>query len=477
MKSIGEIAKQMGDATSRENTATSSNIDRSVSGETAPALPGDPHCPVCGGLGYVRLDVPVGHPDFGKLFPCACRAAEIRRHRTEVLRALSNLPDLERFTFDTFSPDGQGLSPDRQQNLRRAYETTRDYAKAPRGWLVLRGGYGCGKTHLVAAITNACIEQGHAVLFITAPDLLDHLRAAFAPTSPQTYDERFDEVRTAPVLVLDDLGTEHSTPWALEKLFQLLNYRYMSRLPTVITTNHDLEDLEPRLRSRLADMELVQIVTILAPDYRQSGVDQNHSDLNTLPLYADMTFESFDLRRGELPREHADNLRRAVEVARMYAASPSGWLTLTGVFGCGKTHLAAAIANERVRLGHMALFVVAPDLLDHLRATFNPQSQVSYDKRFEEVRRTPFLILDDLGTESATPWAQEKIYQLFNYRYVAKLPTVITTAKSIEALDAKLRTRILDVMHGTVFAITAPSYLGGAVRSATKPSRSRPPRS
>ncbi len=56
--------------------------------------------------------------------------------------------------------------------------------------------------------------------------------------------------------------------------------------------------------------------------------------------------------------------------------------------------------------------MVVPDLLDHLRATFSPSSTVSLDRRFEEVRTTPLLILDDLGTQSATPWAREKLYQI-----------------------------------------------------------------
>ncbi len=419
----------------------------------------------------MRRDVDVTHPDFGKLFPCSCRADELRAQRAEALRRMSNLEALDRFTFDSFRPEGMGLSPDRQKNLRRAYDVARAYARNPEGWLFFRGGYGCGKTHLAAAIANVCLEQGINVLFVTVPDLLDHLRAAFAPLSEQTYDERFEQVRTAPVLILDDLGTEYGTPWALEKLFQLLNYRYMSRLPTVITTNQDFEELDPRLRSRLADSDLVQIATILAPDYRQAGVQKTPSDLNTLPLYADMTFDSFDLRQRELPRDEAQNLRHAVELARGYAANPEGWLAFTGGYGCGKTHLAAAIANERVRMGHPALFVVVPDLLDHLRATFNPQSTVTYDKRFDEVRRAPFLVLDDLGTESATPWAQEKLYQIFNHRYVAKLSTVITTAKALDDLDAKLRTRLLDTSRCTVSGIIAPAYMGGGRRSGARSNR------
>ena len=100
---------------------------------------------------------------------------------------------------------------------------------------------------------------------------------------------------------------------------------------------------------------------------------------------------------------------------------------LTGPYGCGKTHLAAAIANYRVDLGHLPMFVSVPDLLDHLRSTFGPSSHVTLDHRFEEIRLPPLVILDDLGTQSMSPWGREKLYQLFNYRYLAELPTVITT--------------------------------------------------
>jgi len=421
-------------------------------------------CPYCKGLGYVRADVPVGHPDFGKLLPCTCRLAEMAQQRVERLRALGNLDALAHMTFDTFVPEGHGLPPQKQENLRHAYETARAFAENPSGWLLIKGGYGCGKTHLAAAIANRCVERGQPVLFVTVPDLLDHLRATYGPASTVTYDERFEQVRTAPVLILDDLGTEAPTSWAQEKLFQILNYRYNARLPTVITTNHELEEIPLRIRSRLVDPDLTQIVAILAPDYRQVGVSSEDSELSSLHLHDHQTFDTFDLRKRELPREAVENLRRAVEIARTFAQEPEGWLIFTGKHGCGKTHLAAAIANERVRQGYPALFVFVPDLLDHLRATFGPHSLIPFDKRFEEVRRAPFLILDALGTESATPWAREKLYQIFEYRYNARLPTVITTALPIKELDPQLATRMADESRCRRFAILAPPYLGGARR-------------
>ena len=425
-------------------------------------------CPVCGGLGYVREDVPVGHPNFGKLLPCRCKLAEIEQQRLERLRALSNLGHMARMTLDTFVPDGYGLPPDKAANLHLAFDLARQYANDPKGWLILFGGFGCGKTHLAAAIANRAVEHGQPVLFVVVPDLLDHLRATYSPNSPVGYDQRFEEVRNAPLLILDDLGTQSSTPWAQEKLFQILNFRYNARLPTVITSNQSLEDIDLRIRSRMVDPDLATIVTILAPDFRRSGVDQNQSDLSSLSLMQDMTFECFDLRQDELPAEERANLRKVFDQCRSYAKDPEGWLVLSGPYGCGKTHLAAAIANARVAAGRPALFVVVPDLLDHLRATFSPSSQVRFDKRFEEVKCTPLLVLDDLGTESASPWAQEKLYQLFNHRYNARLPTVITMAQPVGEVEPRLRTRMLDLGRCTVFAILAPSYRRTPQRRAAR---------
>ncbi len=416
-------------------------------------------CPICKGAGYVVRDVPVDHPDFGRLYPCRCKKDELTALRTARLRELSNLDSLQHMTFDSFIPEGIGLNVEKRENLRRAYERARAFAASPQGWLLLMGGYGCGKTHLAVSIANENIQRGRPALFVVVPDLLDYLRATFSPTSPVTYDARFEEVRTAPLLILDDLGAQSTTPWATEKLYQILNYRYNARLPTVITTNRDLEEIDLRIRSRLVDPNLVEIVPILAPDFRQSGVSPDHSELSSLSLHSDKTFENFSLR-PELPPDERENLKRALLIAQDFAREPADWLVFTGTYGCGKTHLAAAIANYRVGQGYPALFVTVPDLLDHLRATFSPTSLVSYDERFEEVRTAPLLILDDLGTQSTTPWVAEKLYQLFNYRYNARLPTVITTADEIETIDPRLRARILDLRRCTVFAILAPAYRG-----------------
>ncbi len=220
-------------------------------------------CPVCKGAGYLRANVPYGHPNFGKPIACECKEAERKEKRRQQLRDISNLGAFSNASFKNFNPN---VSP----SVKRAYQVALDYAEDPYGWLLLIGKNGCGKTHLAAAIANRHLARGSLVLFTVVTELLDHLRATFAPNSTEVYDQLFARMREAELLVLDDLGAQQSSPWANEKLFQLLNYRYNSRFPTIITTNNlGLQGIEDRVRSRLVDAALVTTVTFDgAQDYR-----------------------------------------------------------------------------------------------------------------------------------------------------------------------------------------------------------------
>jgi DNA replication protein DnaC len=453
---LEDLINRMGENMSRGNTPTSSNTES----EDGPC----PKCgaePICGGLGVIRYEVPIEDPRFGKLFRCPNFPLEQDFERQQRLRKLSNLGAYADKMFDNFITHRPELAAAEQHSLELAYRVAMNFAADPTGWLLLEGLYGSGKTHLAAAVGNTRLIHGDMVLFITTPDLLDHLRNTYNPSSEMEYDDMFERIRSVPLLILDDLGAENPSSWALEKLFQLLNHRYSHRLPTVITTNINLDTLDPRIRSRLLDENLIHRVKIVAPDYRTS-VQNQYDQLSNLALYGDMTFDTFDTRKKLTPEERV-NLERALDSARSYAERPEGWMVLTGIFGCGKTHLAAAIAHRQQEMGVNVLFVTVPDLLDYLRVTYSPGAPVSFDQRFHRVRNTPLLILDDLGTENATSWAKEKLFQIIDYRYVSNLPTVITTPHSIEAMDARIRTRLTDRRRCVVFAITAPDY----------PSRSR----
>ena len=433
------------------------------SGAEEPEPPPGPVCSICHGIGFVYANVPVGHPGFGKAVPCRCAREKLDKELQSRVLRYSNLGSLTRFTFDNLMPQGRSGNPANQERFGRAYEAARAFASEPKGWLIFIGPSGCGKTHLAAAIANERINCGYPAFFQGVPDLLDHLRSAFNPGSEMTYDELFDRVSNAPLLVLDDLGAQASTPWAKEKLDQLFNHRFNQELPTVITTSTPLEQLEDRIHTRLTNPKLSQIYIIEEGDSPLLEYTWGPE----FELQKSMTFGSFDWKRVNLPPEKRESLEMVYREAMNFAQSPDGWLVLIGVNGCGKTHLAAAIANYQYEAKKPALFIVVPDFLDHLRAAFSPDSKVSYDQLFEGVKNAPLLILDDFGEQSTTPWAREKLYQVINYRYNALLATVVTTTCSLDEIDSPISSRLADHKISNVLNIHAPDY-----RSDRKPGQS-----
>ncbi len=416
----------------------------------------DSACPICKGVRFVHPLLPSGKPDFSQVIPCRCTEQESDEKRQSRLQRYSNLGPLTRLTFDNLSPQGRSEEPVNQEQFSRAYEAARAFATEPKGWLVLAGPSGCGKTHLAAAIANYCIENNQPAFYITTPDLLDHLRSSFSPNSEMPYDEFFEQVRNTPLLILDDLGAQSSTPWAKEKLDQLLNHRFSNQLPTVIVSIVPIEELEDRIRTRLVASDFCQTHEISA----KPSALLTSGWAPGFELQKEMTFDSFK-KQPNLPLEQRDNLRAAFRAAHEFAESPDGWLVLKGVNGCGKTHLAAAIVNYRYQNKKPALFIVVPDFLDHLRSTFSPESKTSYDQFFESVKSTPLLVLDDFGKQTTTPWAQEKLYQVINHRYNARLPTIVTTNCERDEIDSPIRSRLADPSISNFFTITAPNYWSG----------------
>lgn len=457
---------------------------------------GDPNCPHCGGAGYVRMDLPLGHERFGKLESCVCRAKDVAQNARNRLFALSNLDRLSHLRFSNFKAAGNDkarfMTPQEKENLHRAFETCETFSKLLQGWLLLEGGYGCGKTHLAAAVANDAVERGVPTLFITVPDLLDSLRFAYADPET-TFEQRFEEIRGAQLLILDDFGTQNATGWAQEKLFQIINYRYINKLATVITTNLMLDEIEGRIRSRLQDDAFVRYVKIAAPDYRRPEETSNPGiSMLSLPEMKAMTFEKFQMREEEVgkeavttittekqdkfgnkykdkevtrvtvTKEDVKTLHDAFGAAAHFAEDPHGWLVILGQSFCGKTHLAAAVGNYRIGLGGQALLVEVSALLDYLRQTFRPSSEVPFDRRFHEIRTTPLLILDDLKESGASSvWAEDKLYSVLNYRYNAHLPTVITSAMRADTFALSfpsLWNKLLDPGMSKVVAIDMPPY-------------------
>ncbi len=137
------------------------------------------------------------------------------------------------------------------------------------GNLVILGGIANGKTHLAAGIAHRILQNNSRwVMFVSVPNLLDHLRAAFAPDVQHPYTAVFDAVCSVPLLILDDFSLEGATAWAREKLFQIINRRYMSGRSVVVVLNGKVPE---RLLYKIDANAVERIVLDGIPPYSPLG--------------------------------------------------------------------------------------------------------------------------------------------------------------------------------------------------------------
>jgi|TARA_B100000959_G_C14964961_1_gene617342 DNA replication protein DnaC len=156
--------------------------------------------------------------------------------------------------------------------------------------------------------------------------------------------------------------------------------------------------------------------------------------------------------------KHKKSLAQAYEVAKNYAKNPEGWLTFYGPTGVGKTHLAIAIFMNLKAKGHDAMFVFVPDMLDELRNSYSGDNDENYVPRFNLIKDSRILILDDFGSENYSKWAHEKLYQIITWRYNRKLPTVITSPNDFDKKHDAILSRIQDPLIGQIVKIDSVDY-------------------
>lgn len=246
-------------------------LPHSPSGKSAAGSAPPQSCPRCGGAGWVKV-AEIG-PETNQrtvMEPCGCQEAHNARARWERALAASDMSPLLRSLdfagYDaTYNPDVLRIVADWTKGLVCARE---GHLPMPSPWVLLYGGMGTGKTHLLAAAFNVLLGAGCYPLYTVVPALLDHIREGLDEPDSREYGARFRAVRSTEILLLDDLGAERSSDWSDELLFKLLDHRYREGLPTLVATNLIPGDLEPRIASRLQDRRLSTVLLMRGPDFR-----------------------------------------------------------------------------------------------------------------------------------------------------------------------------------------------------------------
>ena len=136
--------------------------------------------------------------------------------------------------------------------------TEKCISKKQTNGLIITGRSGIGKTHLAAAIANKLIENGQIVLIGRLTTLLDKIKETFADNTISE-NELIELYSNIDMIIIDDLGTERVSKWALEKLYTIIENRNENRLPIVITTRFDKNVLSRRFKEG-QDEELADAV-------------------------------------------------------------------------------------------------------------------------------------------------------------------------------------------------------------------------
>lgn len=377
----------------------------------------------------------------------------------------SRLGTLRQATFNTANPYGPTDVPANRKAFADVLAIASRYAEEPVGWLTFAGASSSGKTYLAAAIANRQIELGNPALFISVADLLDYLRSGFDDDAELGVVDLFEQVRDAPLLILDDLPTQPSTPWTQERMFQLLAWRHSARLPTVITLRGAPNRLDEFLRTRVESFDG------FARLYNLGRISTNYGQIiGAIPpnMRRRMTFEAFNPEGyGHLSVDEKASLSTTKAFMQNWVRLPTNWLLLIGSEGAGKTHLAVAAADERQAAGDDVFFSSVADLLDHLRNSFAPDSPIIYSDLLDHIKTVNLLVLDDMGAERTNDFAEEKLFQIMDYRYLEQLPTIITTSRMdlIAKNRARISARLNDQLVITRLMVVAPDYrLGDAGR-------------
>ena len=235
-------------------------------GLQADCLEEKPACLLCGDTGYRGGGM------------CRCLLAYCAREQQQELSRMLDLgsQSFETFSLEWYSEEGSpelGISP--RENMDWIFRTCKRYAVSfgpGSGNLLLTGNPGLGKTFLSAAIARDVSGEGWSVVYDTAAHIFDRFEARkFGREAGEEIEADVERVLDCDLLILDDLGTEMTTPFVQSALYSIVNGRILNRRSSILSTNLKLEELSrrysPQIASRLEGE--YQILPFFGEDIRK----------------------------------------------------------------------------------------------------------------------------------------------------------------------------------------------------------------
>ena len=204
-------------------------------------------CGECNQRKQMQLDVPlVGVRVVPVLCACGIARRDAEEAAAEAARRQQRINELRMagiLTRDhlgmTFDAD-DGSNPKMATVGRNYVEHWREIKQQPAPGLLLTGGVGGGKTFWAACIANAMIDRGYSALITNIPTLIQQMAEDFERNKRRI----LDNIAGVDLLVLDDVGFERQTEYAAEKMFEIIDARYLSKRPLIVTTNLSFTEME-----------------------------------------------------------------------------------------------------------------------------------------------------------------------------------------------------------------------------------------
>ena len=201
------------------------------------------YCRVCGTPRQKRLSVE------GKIYMprvlCRCQLdqreaeeeARRQREQRETIRRLRRTGLQDPMLWNCTFENDRGINPE-MEKIRRYVDHWEEMYSRSMG-LLLTGGVGTGKTYMAACAANALIDRGIPVLMTNLARVLNTLTALYSGDRNQY----IDSLNRYPLLILDDLGMERGSEFSMEQVYSIVDSRYRSRQPLIVTTNLSLEGM------------------------------------------------------------------------------------------------------------------------------------------------------------------------------------------------------------------------------------------
>lgn len=210
-------------------------------------------CGACGGTGMCRQIVAQFDEDLEIVEVERRLACDCRERALEML-GRADLPEGRFGTAALGDLDWEAIQPGKSRVSLRLYVEQFEEMLAQGMGLALTGRVGTGKTHVAVGLVRLACGMGVEGRFVSVPELLGRLRATYERGSErgsESEGEILGELARVPLLALDDLGVVKASDWVRDRLYTLVNRRYVAGRPIIVTMNEGWEALGRRLGQRI----------------------------------------------------------------------------------------------------------------------------------------------------------------------------------------------------------------------------------